>query len=142
MTTLTRLRDQQKPYSVTTSNSIDCDDSPTIRNTFNDEKPAIAEPDQQEQQNQFDLYIPLSPEEADEDQLAEFFNTLDIDVSFGGCDNDVINNISEVSTNTERHSAKRRRLSASGNSYSTSFSDETDDYDDIGLQRKQSAPIE
>ena len=89
-----------------------------------------------QQQEQLDLYAPLAYEEADENQLAEFFTTIDIDVYFGGCDN-VINNMSEVSTNRERQSAKRRRLLNGGDSFSSSFSDETYNYDGTGLQRKE-----
>merc|ERR1719343_1255232 len=84
--------------------------------------------------DQSDLYLPLTYDEADEDQLAELFRTLDIDVSFGGFDT-YINNISKVSIDSERHSTKRRRLSNSADSYASSFSDDADDYDGTGLQR-------
>jgi len=134
MTTLTRLRGQQEPIPVTPNKSVDEDEHSTILNTFND-KTAQNGSDQEEQQS--DMYAPLSYDEADEDQLAEFFMTLDIDVSFGDSET-VINNISEVSPNTERQSAKRRRLSNSGDSFSSSFSEETYDYDgNEELQRKQ-----
>ena len=94
-----------------------------------------------QQQEPLDLYTPLAYEEADENQLADFFTTLDIDVSFGGCDN-VINNMSEVSTNRERQSAKRRRLSNGGDSFSSSYSDEIYNHDGTGLQRKGSGLID
>lgn len=123
MTMLTRLRQQQEPYDVTPLN----------------EESTIVEINQlNQQEEQSDLYTPLAYEEADENQLADFFMTLDFDVSFGGCDN-VISNMSEVSTNRERQSAKKRRLSNSGDSFSSSFSDETYNHDGNGLQRKQSS---
>jgi len=70
--------------------------------------------------HQFELYTPLTSEEADENLLADISKTLNTDVSSGECDN-VINNISKVSTHTEMHNTKRRRLSNS---------------DDTGLLRK------
>lgn len=128
MTTLTRLRQQQDI-------SVNDEESSTVQ---------IANINESKQEEQHpDLYTPLSYDEADENQLAEFFTTLDIDISFGGC-NSVINNISQVSESTGRQSAKRRRLSNDGDSLSSSFSDESYDYDGTGLQRKQDqvAPIE
>lgn len=137
-TTLTRLRGQQEPITVTPHKSIDEDERSTIRNTFNDKKSTFADEngsDREEQQS--DMYAPLSYDEADENQLAEFFMTLDIDVSFGDSET-VINNMSEASPNTERQSAKRRRLSNSGDSISSSLSEETYDYyGNEELQRKQ-----
>ena len=122
---------QQDPYSPTPLKVVDEDETSMIEKNF--DKSAVNDNDQSYQS---DLYSPLTYEEADEDKLAEFFQTLDIDFSFGECDT-YINNISTVSTDTERQSTKRRRLSNSADSYSSSFSDDTDDNDGAELQRKQ-----
>ena len=86
MTPLTSLRQEQEPYNITPLNSEDEDNVSTIQNTYDEKGSAITnmiQSEQQENQHQFDLYAPLTYEEADENQLAEFFETLDIDVSFG-----------------------------------------------------------
>eukprot|EP00531_Pseudo-nitzschia_arenysensis_P016366 CAMPEP_0116133978 /NCGR_PEP_ID=MMETSP0329-20121206/10401_1 /TAXON_ID=697910 /ORGANISM="Pseudo-nitzschia arenysensis, Strain B593" /LENGTH=155 /DNA_ID=CAMNT_0003628659 /DNA_START=152 /DNA_END=619 /DNA_ORIENTATION=- len=145
MTTLTRLRQQHEPTTaVTPIHSADeSDDSSTIQNNFNkmtSEQSANASADHNEQT--VDLYTPLSYDEADEDQLVDFFTTIDID-SFGECEN-VINNLSEIPLETTRQTTKRRRLSNSGDSCSTAFSEDTYGYDGTEMQRKQNrdAPVE
>ena len=122
-----RTRHQRHPYSPTPLNGSE---QPMIQNIYDH-----STENDNNQSHKSDLYSPLAYDEADEDQLAEFFRTLDIDFSFGGCDH--INNMSQVSTDAERHSIKRRRLSNSADSYASSFSEDADDYDGIGLQRKQ-----
>lgn len=137
MTMLTRIRQQQEPKSVSPIQSEDeNDDASTIQNIFNNKNSehntnALINNDQQ-----IDLFTPLSYDEADEDQLVEFFSIVDIDVSFGEYDN-IINNLSEIPLDTTRNTTKRRRLSNSGDSCSTAFSDESYDYDGDRLQRKQ-----
>merc|ERR1712224_180655 len=141
MTTLTRLREQQETYNVTPYHSEEEEDLSTVDNKSDDKKSTITdsttpsnqqeprnELQQSEPQNEPDLFTPLSYDEASEDQLAEFFTNIDIDVSFGGCDS-IINNMADLSEDTSRHT-KRRRLSNSGDSFSTSFSDEIYDYDE------------
>jgi len=140
ITTSTRVHQKQEPYSRNPLSAMDESESSMVQNIF---KKSVSE--EIEQSDNDDLYKPLSYEEADEDKLAEFFYTLDVDVSFEGC-NGVINNMSEISTNTDKHSTKRRRLSNSAGSFSSSFSDDSEDYD--GMQRKQnrsgrhSVPVE
>ena len=143
MTMLNRLRQQQDTQNIVSLNSTDEDESSTIQNIFNQKKsPTSSANDSEDQQPQSDLFTPLSYDEADENQLAEFFTTIDIDASFGGF-GDVIDNLSEVPLESTRQSAKRRRLSNDGASCSTAFSDETYEYDGAELQRKQeTAPVE
>eukprot|EP00535_Pseudo-nitzschia_heimii_P012842 CAMPEP_0197193942 /NCGR_PEP_ID=MMETSP1423-20130617/28298_1 /TAXON_ID=476441 /ORGANISM="Pseudo-nitzschia heimii, Strain UNC1101" /LENGTH=151 /DNA_ID=CAMNT_0042647269 /DNA_START=189 /DNA_END=647 /DNA_ORIENTATION=- len=129
--TFHRTRYQQDPYSPTPLNVEDDAETSIIQKPF--KRSALDDINYSEQ---FDLYSPLAYEEADEDQLAELFQTLDIDFSFGGCDT-YIKNMSKVSKSADRHTTKRRRLSNSADSYSSSFSDDTDDYDGAELQRKQ-----
>ena len=138
MTMLNRLRQQQEPKSAAPLNSKDEDDNSTVQNIFVKKSPINNASDSDHQEPQPDLYTPLSYDEADENQLVDFFTTIDIDASFGGFDN-VINNLSDVPLNSSRQSAKRRRLSNGGDSCSTSFSDEMYDYDGAELQRKQGA---
>lgn len=144
MTMLTRMRQQEEPKSVSPIQSDDeNDDASTIQNIFNNKNSEYSTNASSNDQ-QIDLFTPLSYDEADENQLVDFFATFDIDVSFGECDN-VINNLSEIPLDTTRNTTKRRRLSNSGDSYSTAFSDESYDYDGDRLQRKQEyrdAPIE
>lgn len=156
MSTLTRLRRQQPPYRITPSNSEDEEDErSTIRSTF-DIKLVLADDDvteqehqSQEEQQRSDLFTPLTPEEADEEQLAEFFKMLDVDTAFGECvpprtltfDN-VINNMSDLTCDidmeTEGHSSKRKRVSPGDvSSFSSSFT-EIDSLDAIKFRRKQS----
>mmetsp|Transcript_21007 Transcript_21007/g.52106 ORF Transcript_21007/g.52106 Transcript_21007/m.52106 type:complete len:115 (+) Transcript_21007:61-405(+) len=74
MTMLTRIRQQQEPKSVSPIQSEDeNDDASTIQNIFNNKNSehntnALINNDQQ-----IDLFTPLSYDEADEDQLVEFF---------------------------------------------------------------------
>lgn len=141
MTMLKRLRQQQNEQNIAPIDSTDEDESSTVQNIFVEKKNRIPS-NGEEQQPQSDLYTPLSYDEADEDQLAEFFTTIDIDSSFGGFGS-VIDNLSEVPLESTRQSAKRRRLSNSGDSCSTAFSDETYEYDGSGLLRKhEAAPAE
>jgi hypothetical protein len=142
MTMLNRLRQQQDTQNIAPLESTEEDESSTVQNIFIEKKSPISSNDDSEEQHQpSDLYTPLSYDEADENQLAEFFTTIDIDASFGGFGN-VIDNLSEVPLESTRQSAKRRRLSNSGDSCSTAFSDETYEYDGPGLLRKQEAPVE
>jgi len=147
MTMLTRLRQQQEPEKVVPVNTTDEDESSTIQNIFNEKKtPINTNDDSDKQEQQPDMYTPLSYDEADENQLVEFFMTIDIDASFGGFGN-VIDNLSEVPLDSTRHSTKRRRLSSSGDSVSTAFSEDTFEYDGArklgGSSRShQDAPVE
>merc|ERR1711897_86431 len=84
MKSFNRTRHQRNPYSPTPLNESEI---PMIQNNY--DKSTV---NNSNQIDQSDLYSPLAYDEADEDQLAEFFRTLDIDVSFGGCD--YINNMS------------------------------------------------
>ena len=142
MTMLNRIRQQQDTQNIASLNSTDEDESSTIQKNSNEKSDLISSADNSEEhQLQSDLFTPLSYDEADENQLAEFFMTIDIDASFGGFGN-VIDNLSEVPLESTRQSAKRRRLSNDGESCSTAFSDETYEYDGAGLQRKQEIPVE
>eukprot|EP00533_Pseudo-nitzschia_delicatissima_P012373 CAMPEP_0197273354 /NCGR_PEP_ID=MMETSP1432-20130617/11166_1 /TAXON_ID=44447 /ORGANISM="Pseudo-nitzschia delicatissima, Strain UNC1205" /LENGTH=152 /DNA_ID=CAMNT_0042739005 /DNA_START=108 /DNA_END=566 /DNA_ORIENTATION=+ len=137
MTMLTRMRQQQDPKSVTPIQSDDeNDDASTIQNIFNNKNSDYSTNVSSNNDQQIDLFTPLSYDEADENQLVEFFTTIDIDVSFGECDS-IINNLSKIPSDTTRNATKRRRLSNSGDSCSTAFSDESYDYDGDSLQRKQ-----
>ena len=152
--TLNCLRGKQEICKITPNNSKDDDDD--NRSTFessNDDKGITLTPvsGPQSEQHQSDLYTPLSPEEADEDQLAEFFTTLDFDVSFGSLppppllsfDMDEVYQSQSVPETTKRHEMKRRRLS-----FSSYLSDEAGNFNfkydetESDLQRKQSIPIE
>ncbi len=142
---LTRLRQQQEPTTPVTPiiSADESDDSSTIQNIFNKKTSGQSADDLTDHNGQtIDLYTPLSYDEADEDQLVEFFTTIDIE-SFGECEN-VIDNLSEISLETTRQTTKRRRLSNSGDSCSTAFSDEAYDYDGTGTQKKRNrdAPVE
>ena len=144
---LTRMRQQQdepKPVVTPMKSANQNDDSSTIQNVFNIKTSVeqnVNASDHHDHQ-QIDLYRPLSYDEADENQLVDIFTTIDIEVSFGEYEN-VIKNLSEIPLDTERQSAKRRRLSNSGDSYSTAFTDETKDYDGTELPRKrEDAPVE
>jgi len=144
MTMLARLRQQQEPKTVAPLNSTDEDESSTIQNIFNEKKtPIQTNNDSDETEQQPDLYTPLSYDEADENQLVEFFMNIDIDASFGGFGN-AIDNLSEVPLDSTRHSTKRRRLSNSGDSVSTAFSEDTFEY--VGARKQgstqQDAPVE
>ena len=84
--------------------------------------------------NEDDLYAPLSPEEADEDQLAEFFTGLDVSFLQG--------------EGVICHATKRRRLlqlsdedsslllSLCSSSYSIDTDDDVDNNTEFVLQRK------
>jgi len=134
-TTSSRRRHQEQQYNVDPLNTVDGEDDFAHENSY-DRNSAIADSnrsDQQEHHYHSDLFEPLTYEEADENQLAEFFMTLDIDAAFGECDN-VINNLPKDSG---KQSTKRRRLSNSSDSYASSFSHDVDDFDDATrLQRK------
>ena len=155
MNTLTRLRQQQQQqqqqsYHITPENSDDEDGGATIRNNHDSKKiksTVVTTSPKDQVEQQIDLYTPLTPDEADEDQLAEFFNALDVDVSFGECltpalllniDNEQKNS-SDITT-SKQHASKRRRVSSGGDSLSSSSSEETDDRNEteLGLQRKRS----
>ncbi|VEU41542.1 unnamed protein product [Pseudo-nitzschia multistriata] len=144
MKTLNLLRGEQQPYEVTPTNSEDEDDDSTDQSNRDDEefKTFHGIQSQNDHDHHSDLYRPLTPEEADEDQLAEFFTALDFDISFGAlpltqvqCETDAtIHNDSK--TLEEQHTSKRRRLLIS----SYSCEEEGDDGRDLNLQRKRRAP--
>mmetsp|Transcript_709 Transcript_709/g.1496 ORF Transcript_709/g.1496 Transcript_709/m.1496 type:complete len:173 (-) Transcript_709:206-724(-) len=124
-TTLKRLRSQLEPYEITPVNSEDEADLSASESNHNDKDDDSIRTPKSEQQT--DLYAPLSPEEADEDQLAEILTTLDMDASFGSLppitlsfDMDEIVH-AESSTRRDQPS-KRRRLSHFFETH-----DETDD---------------
>jgi len=153
MKTLNCLRVGQELYKITPNNSEDDDDDRSTSESSYDVKGTTLTPVSvpQCERHQSDLYAPLSPEEADEDQLAEFFTTLDFDASFGSLppppllsfDMDEVSHSQSDSETTNKHERKRRRLS-----FSSHLSDEAGDinlqYDetDSDLQRKQSNLIE
>eukprot|EP00536_Pseudo-nitzschia_multiseries_P005733 jgi/Psemu1/303576/fgenesh1_kg.112_\ len=177
MTTLKRLRSQLDPYEITPNNSDDEDDvSPANNNNSNNNNNnnSEAEDDLSSIQSTthngdeddtdallrtpgseepFDVYAPLTPEEADEDQLAEFFTTLDVDASLFGAllppppplsfdlDEIVVRDHAESETTRGEQSPKRRRLfySDATTSDDADGDNETDkeNENDKELRRKQ-----
>ena len=154
MNIVTPLRRQQ--HTIPEISDYKNDGAATINNTHDDRKTesstvqmTLFTNEKSEQQRCCDLYTPLAPEEADEDQLAEFFKALDVDVLFGECcftlpllltdDDDKIEVASNSDiTTTERHASKRIRMSSGGDSFSSSYSKDTYDYDET---RKRSKSI-